>query len=138
MAYFDDSSSIDPVLIIPIIDVTDNTPQVGPITDTNDFGSFTYYISTTTLADGDATFAVTFRHGDASNLSDGTPVSTDDLVGNADFDFNDDNSVLHVGYVGKKRFVEMTITPSNNSGNAIFTAMLAKGRPVTAPADPNA
>ncbi len=138
MAYYDDSSAISPVIALANTTVADDTAQVGAIIDTNDFGSFTYYVLTDTLVDADATFAVTFTHGDDSGLSDGTTVSTDDLVGNADFDFNDDDSIKQIGYVGKKRFVRMTITPSANGSNATFRAMLAKGRPVTAPADPNA
>jgi len=120
MASFDDSSSISPVIALAVTTVSDNTAQVGAIIDTNDFESFTYYVLTDTLADADATFATTFREGDDSGLSDGTAVSTDDLVGNADFDFNDDDSIKQIGYVGKKRFVEMTITPSNNSSAATF------------------
>ncbi len=138
MASFDDSSSISPVIALAVTTVANNDPQTGVIIDTNDFESFTYYILIDTLTDADATFAVTFREGDDSGLSDGAPVPTADLIGNADFDFNDDDSIKQIGYVGKKRFVEIKITPSNNTANATFRAMLAKGKPGNAPADPNA
>lgn len=137
MAYFDQSSSVVPLIALGEGSVSDNTPRVGNIIDTNDFGAFTFYVLIDALVDADATFAVTFEEGDDSGLSDAAAVPAENLIGNADFDFNDDNSITHVGYVGKKRFVQATVTPSGNSSSATFRIMVVKTMPVSAPSDPN-
>lgn len=110
--------------------VGDNTPQVGAIIDQQGFDSVTYIIQTGVLADPDATFAVTLTEGAQANMSDAAPVSPTDLLGGttlASFNYAADGKALKLGYIGAKRFTQLTITPTGNSGAAPISAMAIMG-----------
>ena len=118
------------------VSVSDNTAQVGQIIDRQGYNSLTFAIALGSLADADATFAVLVEHGDAANLSDAAAVSASDLLGTAafaGFTFADDNATRKVGYKGSKRYVRLTITPSNNASAALFGAVALLGHPQSAP-----
>jgi len=71
-------------------------------------------------------------HGDASNLSDAAAVPAASLVGTlalAGFTFADDGETRKVGYVGEKRYVRLTITPSANAGAAPMSVVALLGNP---------
>lgn len=133
----DDLSTMHPLRAIsPAAAATDNTAWVSEIIDTRGYGSLTFLLLTGSLADADATFAVTMDHGDASNLSDAAAVPAAQLVDTlalAGFTFADDNETRKIGYIGSKRYVRLTVTPSNNSGNAFLAAIALLGRPDLAP-----
>ena len=112
--------------ISPAAAVTDNTAFVSQIIDVLGYGGLVFFILTGALADSDATFTVLVEHGDASNLSDAAAVPDAQLTGTealAGFTFAADDSVRKIGYVGSKRYVRLTITPANNSGNAFVAAV---------------
>lgn len=116
--------------ISPAAAVADNTPIVSQIVDHAGFQSLVFFIQTGALADADATFAVTMQHGDAANLADAAAVPAAQMTGSlaqAGFNFAADDSVRKVGYVGSKRYVRLTITPSNNTGNAFISALAVLG-----------
>lgn len=128
--------------ISPAAAVTDNTPFVSQILDTQGLRSATFAILTGSLADADATFTVLVEHGDAANLSDAAAVPDDQLIGasasatpeaNASFTFAANNKAFKIGYRGVKRYVRVTITPANNSGNA-FVAGVWIVEPTNVPA----
>lgn len=123
--------------ISPVAAATDNTPIVSQIIDRAGYESLTWAILTGANTDADATFAVTMEHGDASNLSDAAAVAAPDLVGTlalAGFTFGDDNETRKVGYVGAKRYVRLTITPTGNAAGDIFLAAIAVlGNPANSP-----
>lgn len=113
------------VAIAPVV-LTDNTAAVSSIIDMQGYEALTFVIATGTLADADATFAVTVDHGNDSGLSDAASVPTDQLAGtlaNASFTFAADNAARKIGYIGYKRYVRLTITPSANTGNAPISAV---------------
>lgn len=108
------------VALAPVV-ATDNTAQATDIIDTQGYGALEFVIQTGTLADADATFAVTMEHGDTSNLADTAAVTSKDLVGtlaDAGFTFAADKATRKVGYRCNKRYVRLTITPTGNAGNA--------------------
>ena len=116
--------------ISPAAAVADNTPIVSVILDRLGAESVALAINIGDLADADATFAVTMEHGDTSNLADAAAVPADQLNGTLDlasFDFADDNALRKIGYVGGKRYVRATITPTGNAGNAFITAVWVLG-----------
>jgi hypothetical protein len=41
--------------------------------------------------------------------------------------FGDDNETRKLGYVGNKRYVRLTITPANNTGDTFFSAVAIQG-----------
>lgn len=123
-------------LFAPAAAVTDNTAIVSSIVDTYGYEGVTLAFVTGTDADADATFAVTLEHGDVSNLSDTAAVAASDLVGTlalAGYTFADDAKTRKVGYIGSKRYLRMTITPSANTGNAFVGGIAILGLPKNAP-----
>lgn len=110
--------------------VTDNTAEVSEIIDLANRTELEFIIGIGTVADADATFVVLIEHGDDSGLSDAAAVADAFLVGTesgAGFDFGDDDEVRKIGYIGDKRYVRLTITPSSNGGNADLSAVALLG-----------
>ena len=123
--------------ISPVAAGTDNTAMVSQIVDMQGFEALELLINIGANTDADATFAVTMEHGDAANLSDAVAVPTAQLLGTlalAGFQFDDDNEQRKIGYIGNKRYVRATITPTgNNSGNIFVAAQWLLGFPRDAP-----
>jgi hypothetical protein len=121
---------------IPPVSVADNTAQVSSIIDRRGHDSLTFAIATGDIADANATFAVLVEHGDAANLSDAAAVADADLLGTeaaAAFQFDDDNETRKIGYIGTKRYVRLTVTPSGNASAALLSAVAILGHPNVAP-----
>lgn len=115
-------------LIVPVAARTDNTAIVSAIIDRKGYNSCVLTLVTGTNTDANATFAVLVEDGDAANLSDATPVADAQLNGTealAGFQFDDDNECRKIGYVGSKRYVRVTVTPSGNDSGNIFLAGIA-------------
>jgi hypothetical protein len=115
---------------------TDNTAFVSSIIDTAGYESCTLVIVTGTDADADATFAVTMEHGDDSALADTAAPATTDLLGTlaqAGYTFANDYKTRKLGYVGSKRYVRMTVTPTNNTGNVFLAGVAILGHPRNKP-----
>lgn len=122
--------------------VADDTAQVGQIIDRLGYDSVTYIIATGDIADANATFAVLLEEGDAANMSDHTAVADADMISQtagtapetaASFQFDDDNEVRKLGYVGNKRYTRLTITPTGNGSAALLSAVAVLAHPNTAP-----
>jgi hypothetical protein len=115
-------------LIAPIAARTDNTAIVSAIIDRKGYESLELGIVTGTNTDANATFAVLVEDGDDSGLSDNAAVDDTELLGTealAGFTFADDVECRKIGYVGHKRYVRVTVTPSGNDSGNIFIAGIA-------------
>lgn len=123
--------------IPPIAARTDNTAIVSAIIDLKGYDSAAFVILIGTNTDVNATFAVTMDEGDASDLTGSNAVAAADLVGTlalAGYQFDDDTETRKIGYVGSKRYIRLTITPSgNDSGNIFVAAIAILGDPSRAP-----
>lgn len=111
----------------PVAAGTDNTAYVSEIVDLKGAGSAVFAILIGANTDADATFTVLVEHDDAAGF--GTKVAVPDAEMNgtealAGFDYDDDNQVRKIGYVGNKRYVRVTITPASNDSGNIFIAGL--------------
>lgn len=130
-------NNINPlVAIAPAAAVTDNTPWVSAIIDTQGYESVTFVLITGTEADADATFAVLLEDGAQADLSDHAEVDASLVLGSealAGFDYSVDNKTRKVGYKGGKRYVRLTVTPSNNAAGAYLAATAILGHPHDAP-----
>jgi hypothetical protein len=129
-------TSIHPLRAISPVSVADNTVQTGQIVDRQGYESVSFVIATGAIADADATFAVSVEHGDQANLSDASAAAASDLIGtNADagFTFSDDDETRKIGYTGVKRYVRLKITPSNNAGAALISAVAVLAHPHVRP-----
>lgn len=118
--------------VISTVSVADNTAQVGQIIDRQGFDALTYAIALGSIADADATFAVLLEESDAYDMSGATAVADADMLSQtsgtapetaAGFQFDDDNEVRKLGYIGNKRYTRLTITPSANASAAVLAAV---------------
>lgn len=125
-------------VIAPQVGV-DNTAMVGTAINHKGYDSATYVIAAGTLADAGAEFTVLLEEADDDGT--GTPdtfaaVADDDLVGTealASFIQSDDNKCFKLGYRGGKEWTRLTITPTNNAGNAPIAAVCIMGHPSVKP-----
>lgn len=120
---------------------TDNTAIVSEIIDMRGFKSCVFAVALGTLADAAFTTVFLLEDGNDSALSDNTAVADaqmDPTEAIAAFDQADDDSVRKIGYVGEKRYVRLTITPSDNTGALPIAIIAIMGdadqRPTTAQA----
>jgi hypothetical protein len=123
--------------LAPVAAVTDNTPFVSEILDTANFAANELLIQLGALTDVNATFAVLIEDGDAAALGDAAAVVDAELLGTevlAGFTYANDNETRKIGYIGHKRYLRATITPTgNDSGNIFLSATWIQGHPRNAP-----
>lgn len=138
----DMTNNIQVKRVISPVSVADNTAQVGQIIDRLGSESLTYLIATGSIADADATFAVLLEESDASDMGGAAAVADADMISQtsgsapetaAGFQFDDDNEVRKLGYIGNKRYTRLTITPSANASAALLSAVAVLGHPSKAP-----
>lgn len=115
--------------ISPAAAGTDNTALVSQIIDRAGYEALAFLILLGANTDADATFAVLVEHSDAANFDGAAAVPDAGLTGTeaaAGFTAaSDDNKVRKIGYVGGKRYVRLTITPTGNNSGNIFVAATA-------------
>lgn len=113
-------------LIAPGAAITDNTPIVSSIIDCLGYDAVTLAFVTGTNADADTAVTALLEEGDVSNLSDAAAVADADMVtmtpgtlpeAAASFTFSDDAETRAIGYLGSKRYIRLTLTGANNTGN---------------------
>jgi len=108
------------------VSVADNTAAVSQIIDRQGFDSLVFAIAIGSVADADATFAVLVEDDDAAGFGTAAAVVDAELNGTeagAAFQFDDDNETRKIGYVGNKRYVRLTITPTGNASAALISAV---------------
>lgn len=111
--------------IAPGAPVTDNTPFVSTILDTDGYLGNEFVWGAGSIADADVTFTLLFEESDASDMTGATAVADEDLLGTeagAAPLFGSDNKCGKIGYVGGMRYLRVTITPANNTGNIYLSA----------------
>lgn len=106
---------------------TDNTAFVSSIIDMKGYEAVRFVIATGTIADADTTITALVEDGDDSGLSDNGAVAdkylTEGLESDASFQYDDDSEVRIITYRGPKRYVRLTLTPANNTGNLPVAAI---------------
>jgi hypothetical protein len=132
---------IHPLVAIAPVVVTDGTAQKSAAIDVRNYRSVTFIIALGTLADADATWAVTVKEGSDSTQTNHTAVADKDLIGTealAGFTFSDDGETRKIGYVGSKDYVSIEIDDvTANTGNApMCVIMIAEPYETPAPNPP--
>jgi hypothetical protein len=125
-------------LFAPIAAQTNSdTARVSAIIDMLGYGSCELVLINGTNTDANATFAVLVEDGNNSGLSDNTAVADAELLGTealAGFTYADDVECRKIGYVGHKRYVRVTVTPTgNNSGDWFMAGVAILGHPRAVP-----
>jgi hypothetical protein len=106
-------------LISPLTQTNSDTAIVSQIIDLANYDGCEILLAIGGLTDADATFAQTFEHSDDSGMSGAVAVPAADLIGApAAFTFAADDTVQQWGYRGNKRYIRLTITPTNNNSGA--------------------
>lgn len=114
--------------------ISTNTTTNGNIIDVQGFDAFEFYITSGTLTDG--TYAILIQDGEESDLSDAADVTDENLtvteasVGFAD---TDDNTIKHIGYIGNKRYVRLSIVSTGTTSGGVFGAVSVQGFPSDGP-----
>ena len=113
--------------------------QVGIILDTLGWEFAVFTIALGAMTDADATFAVLLEEGNDPALADAAPVADVDMVSQTDgvapetaaaWTFANDNEIRKIEYIGDKRYIRLTITPTNNNaGSADMGAGCRLGSP---------
>lgn len=124
--------------IVPVAARTDNTAIVSTILDTQGFNSAVLALTIGTNTDTNATFAVLLEESNDSGMSGANAVADGDLIGTealAGFTAaDDDTKARKLGYIGHKRYIRATVTPSgNDSGNIFLAGVWVQGHPLSAP-----
>lgn len=124
--------------ILPVAARTDNTAIASTILDTFGYGSAALALTIGTNTDTNATFAVLLEESDDGGMSGATAVADKDMVGTealAGFTAaDDDTKAKKLGYIGNKRYIRATVTPSgNDSGNIFLAGVWVQGHPASAP-----
>ncbi len=128
--------------VLSPVSVADNTAQVGQIIDRLGYDSLTYLIALGSIADVDMTAAVLLEESDASDMTGAIAVADADMISQtsgtapetaAAFQFDDDNEVRKLGYIGNKRYTRLTITPAANASAALLSAVAVLGHPNSMP-----
>jgi hypothetical protein len=112
------------------VSVADNTAAVSQIIDRQGFTGLLFALGLGAIADADATFAVLVEHDDDPALATAAAVPDNELLGTeaaAGFAFDDDNETRKIGYVGNKRYVRLTVTPTGNASAALISALAILG-----------
>ena len=130
---------IHPLVAVAPVVATDGTAIVSNVIDRKGYDSLTFVILTGTLADADATWAVTLKEGSTNTQGEHTAVADVDMIGTealAGFAFGDDNECRKIGYKGGERYVSLEIDDvTTNSGNAPIAVVAILGHPTTGPTD---
>jgi hypothetical protein len=117
--------------------IATNTTTVGAIIDTAGYESCEFIIKSGTRTDG--TYTPLIQDGDDSGLSDAAAVSDTFLVGTeAAAAITASNALGRIGYVGKKRYVRLSIVSTSvTSGCTAFGAVAVLGNARTQPTTNN-
>lgn len=121
-------------VLAPANDGSGDTAHVCTVVDMQGFNALLFLILTGSLADADATFTALLEESDDNSTF--AAVDDKDMNGTevlASFTFADDNSVKTLGYVGAKRYVRLTITPANNTGNQFMSVAAIKSKATIQP-----
>lgn len=116
--------------------LSDNTAVASPIVDCRDYESVLFVVAAGTLADADAVFTAVMAEADASNMAGSNAVDDSDMIGleaGVSFLFSDDNFEGKIAYIGTKRYAQLTVTPTGNTGAAPIS-IIALGKPLRRPA----
>lgn len=118
MTSIDINTKIKQQVAVNGTEVTSATNVVGNIIDTQFYESLSFLIYSGVYTTGD--FTLILEDGDDIALSDAAAVNSDFIIGDLTaVTIGAANETARIGYVGKKRYVRLTLVPANTP---VFTA----------------
>lgn len=132
------TSSVDPVLALGVGAITSDTATNGSILDSKGFESLDVVLAGV-ITDG--SYVVSIVEGDEVDDVDAPTTITDAAAVDASFIIGalpslvavTGQSISHFGYVGKKRYQQITVTSTVTTTGGIFTAVATKGHAKSRP-----
>ncbi len=122
MQVFDIHHTSEAQIAFANADITTDTTTNGAIIDTKDSTALEFILASGTITDGD--YTVSLQHGDDPGLSDTAAVAVEETLGVAVYTDSDSDTAKRLGYIGKKRYVQIEILSANTStGGTNFSAM---------------
>lgn len=118
-------------LISPSRQTSSDAAVVSQILDRQGYEAVGIVIQTGNLTDSDATFACLLEESNDSGMSGANTVAAEDCIPavapatTLAFRFSDDHIFKSVGYVGAKRYLRLTITPTSNAGGNLDVSAFA-------------
>ena len=132
---YDLFSNIKKMVGLNIQTIATDTTTVGNIVDLKNWGSCVVGIDMGTLTDGD--YVLLLEDGDNASLTDAAVVTDANLRGTeagASFTADsDDDKTSKLGYIGKKRYVRMSIVSTSTSSGAVLGGYVLLGNPIVGP-----
>lgn len=111
--------------------ISTNATTDGEIIDIAGYHGLEFVLKSAAITDG--TYTVVLAHGDADDLSDAATVGAADLLGSIAFAATEDNTPKRVGYIGKKRYVRLSVVSAGTSSGGVFDGVAVKFSPNHAP-----
>jgi hypothetical protein len=129
MAQFDIHTRLLGVPALNPQTIASDTTTAGAIIDMQGYEALEFFIQSGTITTG--VFTPLLEESDSSTMAGSNVVSTDYTLGLiADATFTvaaaDDNAVKRIGYVGKKRYVRLSMV-TTSTGNGAIGAVAVKG-----------
>jgi hypothetical protein len=118
------------------VSISTNVATLSSIIDRQGYEALEFLILSGLITSGTAGFAVSVAHGESPTLADGAAVDPTLLLGTtagASFTFANPSSQFRIGYIGGKRYVQLTITTTNNAAAALLAVVAVLGSPAKAP-----
>lgn len=134
---FDLHNNVFGVVALVNSEITSDTTTLGAIIDTAGFESLEFVLQSGTITDG--TYAITLEDGEEANLSDAAAVDSELVLGSEEAAFvaADDDAVKRIGYIGKKRYVRLSILSASTTSGGEFSSVALLASPHHAPTDAN-
>jgi hypothetical protein len=127
----------EPSFAIPLTTVSSTSAVTGEIIDLRGFHSLDIVPVTGIVGSTSAAFTFSMAHGDDPALSDGTAVGGTDLAraSAAVLGHTPDATGAPFGYIGSKRFVRVSVVPSNctTGSPAVIGAVAVRGCALSQP-----
>jgi hypothetical protein len=111
--------------VIPQTATNSDTAITGAIIDLQGARGCEFVIVTGAITDANVTVAVTLAESADSGMSGSNAVAASDQSGSPSFDYTSDSTTKKVAYLGTKRYVQMTLTPTGNNSGALPVAAVA-------------
>jgi hypothetical protein len=132
MSDIDQKSVLSVSNALNIQSIATNTTTAGVIIDTKGYESITFVLESGAYTDG--TYTPLIQDGDNSGLSDAAAVADDFLIGTeAAAAISAAHNRKLVGYVGKKRYVRLSVVSASTTSGATIGASVILGNPKHAP-----
>jgi hypothetical protein len=134
---YDFANNIHVIPVLPPLVVSDGAARTSAAIDVRNYKSVTFIIATGTLADADATWSVTVKEGNTTTQASHTAVDDKWLIGTealAGFQFDDDNEVRKIGYVGIADYVSIEIDDVTANSGSAPTCVIMIAEPLDRPA----